>query len=458
VPADPRLRYKHFSVLASLPSEQRDADPSAVLSGAVDLLTDDDPPKMRHEYLVDLAERLVREHDLQKATRVLERAAETGVTTARWSKLSLRVERLARWERASFAAMGSDDWLPRIRVDVAEDLSDWFDPGGDTPQALGARKLFETMLPELREEVRRRTGVRLPSVNFRAATDLAPRSLRIAIDHVERSTAQLAGDELTQLLPDEVRARTGVDAVAGVCPWNDRPASWIDSATADALRADGVETWDPRAIACAMLVYALDFGDLARLLDVRQATELLGESTEARVDTRRRATLVLRHLAADGVPIGDADTVRRLILDAPPDAAARDIAEQARALLIGEALAGWARDRGGSLPVIELSPEAQARIAGGTRLRRSGNAAVVALDGPTRAALTTALGTVDADPPGLVAVDSADTRAALSASIRAARLTFRAVQLAELDGIDWQRSAVLELPGEPATVEARQHA
>ena len=176
------------------------------------------------------------------------------------------------------------------------------------------------------------------------------------------------------------------------------------------------------------------------------------------MDTRRRATLVLRHLAADGVPIGDVDTVRRLILDAPPDAAARDIAEQARAMLIGEALAGWARDRGGSLPVIELSPEAQARIAGGTRLRRSGNAAVVALDGPTRAALTTALGTVDADPPGLVAVDSADTRAALSASIRAARLTFRAVQLGELEGIDWQRSAVLELPGEPATVEARQHA
>ena len=456
MPADPRLRHRHFEVLASQPRAEQSANPRVVLQEAVAQLTDDDPPKLRHEYLVDLAERLVREHDWQEAGRAIQRAAETGVTSPRWSKVSLRVDRLARWEQTSFAAVGAADWVPRIRVDVSDDLSDWFNPSGDSPQAQGARRLFETMLPELRKEVQRRTGVRLPGVNFRAASDLAPRSLRIAIDHVARTTLKLVRDELTELPPDEVRSRTGEDAIAAECPWNGRAASWISSTTADALRKHDIDTWDPRGVACAMLLHAIGDGELARLLDVQQAADLLGDSADA--DACRRATLVLRQLVADGVPLRDADAVRELILDAQPGEAPHDIAERARSRLIGAALAEWADDHEGSLRIVELSADAEARIADGTRYRRERNTTVIAMDGATRGALLNALLGVDTGLHAIVGVSAPETRVVLSAVIRAEQLPLRAVELSELDGMEWQRAAVLELTAARDPVEARPHA
>jgi flagellar biosynthesis component FlhA len=214
-----------------------------------------------------------------------------------------------------------------------------------------------------------------------------------------------------------------------------------------------VLTWDPRGIACAMMLHAIGDSDLARLLEVGQAAELLDGSSQNGTDALRRTTLVLRRLAADGVPIHDPDIVRDTVLERQPGEGTRDLAERARHRLIREALAGLAQEQGGPLPVVSFSKATESRLARQARAQRRGDAVVIALDAPTRAVLQTALEGIDPPSTGILVVSSPELRAALSPLLRTARLPFRAVDRGELEHVQWTDVAVVELP-EEATPDA----
>jgi tetratricopeptide (TPR) repeat protein len=200
--------------------------------------------------------------------------------------------------------------------------------------------LFKHYLPDMREELRRRTGVTVPAVRVRQDDTLDQDGYAVLLDEAPAVGGSVQLGMRYCPADETLLARVGVSQADGVeapDPRSGRPGRWLPPPHWDSVTSAGLELWsEPLQYAVHHLAAVLR-DNLRQFLGLQEAETLLDEWAETeeqqrlletiRADQRGRlhAARVLRELAEEGVPLvagdeildvlGHADLIGREVVD-----------------------------------------------------------------------------------------------------------------------------------------------
>lgn len=237
---------------------------------------------------------------------------------------------------------------------------------------------LETRIINMRRHIATEYGFVLPEIRLTDDPMLPPNAYTIHIQGVEMGTSSLRPGKVLVLLNEEVRLQVEGEDVAE--PVYGAPARWIAEADHEAAAALGLPVIAPGEVVATHLLEMIQ-ANFGRLLTRRALRALLdaftGVSDQARAEANKK---LLDEFVPDKVPVDQLQAVLRMLLDERVSvrnlplimeaiAEARtgnppidEIVEHVRRRIAFHIIARLS-DEDGSLPLIQLAPEWEAKFS-----------------------------------------------------------------------------------------------
>jgi tetratricopeptide (TPR) repeat protein len=364
-------------------ARERYADAVASYRRAIEIAPDD---AVLFANLADAEEHATDAGGVARAVESMRRAVELMPEDSGYR------ERLARLEKkekeADLVGLHGLDRIPLvtpIAVEVARDLIPLVE-GTDS----GLRSGFAALIDDMRAELERGFGVRVPGVRIRGnETDLPDGTYVIMVNETPLVSGRI---DLSKTLVRGTAERLGLpprSVQATENPYSGESLIWVDAASAEDVKAEILDpmeylVWHVASVLRRELPVFMGHQEVQNLVEQVQGgpgTED-GEPTDGAALTR--LTLVLKDLVDEGVPVTTFATIQDIVADPDGETPLYEIAAAVRRHpLIRPRLPGNAAN----LPKYRLSEEIEALLRDG--LVRAGDTAVLALEPePTQAILT----------------------------------------------------------------------
>lgn len=262
--------------------------------------------------------------------------------------------------------------LDDIHVEFAPDL---------VPMVLDPATGLDARIVSMRSHVAENYGLIMPEIRLTDNSGLAPGTYAIRIQGVERVRDHLRPDRVLALLPDTPTALPGPAGSDVKEPVYGAPARWIAPQDQDMFSLEGATVVTASEVLATHLLEVIKT-NLSHLMTMKGLRRLLDEMTQLTDKTRAEANRrLLDEMIPDKVPQDTLLAVLRLLLEervsirnlpmilesiaevrglhTMPEA----VCEHVRQRLGFQLIAGHRR-RDGTLPLLQLAPEWEARFQG----------------------------------------------------------------------------------------------
>jgi tetratricopeptide (TPR) repeat protein len=380
----------------------------------------------------------------RQARQALERARED-LRSAQ--EVWTRIQRRSSYDRVI------RDFYPvvtPIAIEVSTDLEGWV---GETP--LG-EQLISHMLPDLRESLFARIGVRFPGVRVRLnEASLTPGTVSYSLHEVPRYVYVMPADFLAGVTLSECTALTGVRGQSGGNrPWDGGPATWLSASEAQRVEKAGIPVWDPRGYIVATLGSILE-RHAEEFVGLEETRSLLEDGAGGRRGNVPDSALpglavVLRRLLHEGVPITDLETISQEYAAGTANGSGVDVialTERIRRRLAPQfVLRGL---NGADLKVGALSPAFEARFfRGAGRVERNGSKSFVRMPPEeVQAALALVRQALGAEQVGALVVSDGALRPYIRSVLELEFPSLRVLAREEVAGLALEEAFVIEPDG-----------
>jgi type III secretory pathway component EscV/subtilisin-like proprotein convertase family protein len=264
-----------------------------------------EPPEKQAEYHVALADARAELRDWSGAHEAAAHAASLDEGNAQAREVLRRVRRLRRrdsWE-GEIEEVGL--FAAAIVVEVAVDLLPDIDPQQNPENA----KLFDELLPQMREQLSERTGVLVPPVRFNWNTELPPRTARVLVHRIPRDEFALPGAFLAGADADTCVAAGAGHCTAATRPWDGGPAAWVTADAIDSLQAAQIPVWSVHGAMVASVESVIDKFTLSFVGAQYAAILAADRGWAAEPHNMPRLVRALRAFARRRVPVSALDAV-----------------------------------------------------------------------------------------------------------------------------------------------------